>query len=67
MAMLRKYLVIFRDKTTTQKNAFLNKLGIEVINDKNPTPKISTEKISDTALHSVTQELLIQQASEQTG
>lgn len=58
---------IFRDKTTTQKNAFLNKLGIEVINDKNPTPKISTEKISDTALHSVTQELLIQQASEQTG
>lgn len=58
---------IFRDKTTTQKNAFLNKLGIEVINDKNPTPKISTEKISDLALHSVTQELLIQQASEQTG
>ena len=57
----------FKHATTPQKNAFLNKLGIEVINDNNPTPKISTEKISDSALHSLTQELLIQQASEQTG
>jgi hypothetical protein len=58
---------LFKNKTTQQKNVFLNNLGIEVLNDRNSNPNISNEKISDSALHALTQELLVYQASNQSG
>lgn len=48
----------FKGKSPAQRNEFLNKLGVEVENDSNTQPVISTNKISDFALHILVKGLL---------
>ncbi len=49
---------LLKGKNSAQRNEFLNKLGIEVANDSNADPMISTNKISDLALHKLVKGLL---------
>jgi len=58
----KKIVTLFDGKSSKQRNEFLNKLGINAVNDPNLNPSISADKISDQALHSLVKGLLVYQA-----